>query len=125
MFGSHVCAEMHTRAVEPAKEWFTGFRLALYEVNRRGGSLIVDCLHTLLGERAAILDLPVGIGVNHATRAETLLEFWILRIGPLFRFLLSIEVVKVAKEFVEAVGGREVFVTVAKMILAKLSRCVA
>jgi hypothetical protein len=63
--------------------------------------------------------------VDHAARAEFLLERGILRIIDVLRFLFRIEVIEVAEEFVEAVRGRQELVTVAQVVLAELSRGVA
>ena len=40
-------------------------------------------------------------------------------------FFLSVEVVKVAEEFIEAMVRRQVLVTISEVVLAELSRCVA
>src|SRR6266850_1571142 len=58
--------------------------------------------------------------VIHATRAEHCLElriFWVL--GD-FGLLLRIQVIKVAKKFVETVNRREKVIAITEMILAEL-----
>ena len=48
-----------------------------------------------------------------------------LQVVAVFRLLLSVEVVEIAEEFVEAVVGRREFVLVAEMVLAELAGHVA
>ena len=63
--------------------------------------------------------------MDHATRAEFLFEFRVLRVVRIFRFLFRIEVVEVAEELIETVGGGQHFVAVAEMVFAKLAGHVA
>src|SRR5882724_12188978 len=51
-----VRAQVHSRSVEPAEEWLVRRVFALHEIDRGGGSLVIDCLHALLGERAGVLN---------------------------------------------------------------------
>ena len=93
------------------------------------GHLVVDGLHALLGERAGVLDLLAALAVRpavqHAARAEALLERRVLRIVRILRLFLGIEVIEVAEELVEAVHRRQKFVLVAQMVLAELAGGVA
>src|SRR5262245_2195965 len=116
---------MHARRVPPDEEGFAGPVLLLHERQRPRGNLLVDRLHALLGERAGILDLAAGERMDHASRAESLLEFWILGIVDALRLLFGVEVIEIAEELVEAVGGREELVTVAQVVLAELAGGVA
>ncbi len=52
----------------------------LDEVDCPVGHLLVDGLHPLAGQRPGVLDLAVGGRLDHAARAELLLELGILRI---------------------------------------------
>src|SRR5262245_6873476 len=115
-------SEMHARGVEPGKERLACRMLPLHEVNRRRGSLVVDRLHALLGERAGVLDLlladlaearidglVIGVGrpsMEHATRSELLDILRILRIVGKLGLLLRVQVVEIAEELVEAVDRR-------------------
>src|SRR5262244_2515514 len=85
IFRSHVCVEMHARAV-PAEERFVGLDLPLDEVYCSVGCLVVDRFHSLSGEWAGVLDglhtdlaearvdggiIPVGcLGLEHAARTK-------------------------------------------------------
>src|SRR5215475_4104754 len=68
-----------------------------------------------------VSDLAVGIGMQDSARTETFSECRILRIVDILRLFFGIEVVKIAKELIEAVLGREKFIFVAKMIFSELS----
>ena len=112
-----------------------GLVLAFDEVFGRGEGFLVDGLHTLLGQRAEVFDglptLAVGFALEHAAGPELLDERlavgkyhvgWIVFVLRLF---LGIEVIEAAKEFVEAVHGRQVLVAVALVVLAELAGGVA
>ena len=117
---------MHAGGVHPGEERLARRVLALHEVDRGGRRLVVDRLHALAVERSGILDLAVGGRPEHAPRRVVLDVIGVVLgvIGPL-GLLLGIEVVEVAEEFVEAVLGGQVFVTVAEMVLAELAGGVA
>jgi hypothetical protein len=82
--------------------------------------LLVDRLHALPAERPGILDLPVGVRVDHAARPELLPELGVLRVVGVLRLLLRVQVVEVAEELVEAVAGRQELVLVAQVVLPEL-----
>ena len=63
--------------------------------------------------------------MQHAARAEMLLELRVLRVVGVLRLLLGVEVVEVAEELVEAVHRRQVLVLVAEVVLAELAGLVA
>src|SRR5262249_12109438 len=111
--------------VPPDEERLAGLVLLLHEGQSPRGDLLVDRLHPLPGERAGVLDLPARDGMDHAPRAELLPELLPLRIVDTLRLLLGVEMVEVAEELVETVGGREKFVAVAEMVLPELPRRVA
>ena len=117
---------MHTRKVHPAKEWRPSLGLFRDEVRARLSRLVVDSLHPLNVQWASVLDLAIRKRVEDAARVVTFKEIGIVTkpIGT-FGLLFGVEVVQVAEELIEAVFGRQKFVTVAEVILAKLSRSVA
>ncbi len=121
--------DVHLGGIPPAEERLVGLVLALDEVERTCRDLLIHGLHALLGQRAGILDLLRAIrirpAVQHAPRPELLLEFGILRIVRILRFLLGVQVIEIAEEFVEAVHGRQELVAVAEVVLAELAADVA
>jgi hypothetical protein len=108
----------------------------------------VEVLHPLLGERPGILNrllahasetrvfrriiLGRGQRVEHPARAEPAHERFLATgelpgerlIIPIFRLFLRVEVVQAPEELVEPVRGRQVFVAVAEVVLAKVSGAV-
>jgi hypothetical protein len=59
--------------------------------------------------------------VDHTARPEALAKLGVLRIVGLLRLLLGVQVIEVAVKLVETVRGRQVFVTVAQMVLPELA----
>ena len=57
--------------------------------------------------------------------AESFAKRRVARIGPLLRLLLGVEVIEVAEKFIEAMHGRQIFVSIAKMIFAELAGRIA
>jgi hypothetical protein len=133
--GLDVGAEVHARAVPPAEEGRAGLGLPGDEVLGRGQRLLVDRLHSLLGERAEVLDglatLAIGLGLDDAAGAELLEEGLaagephVPRVVPVLRLLLGVQVIEAADELVEAVKGRQVLVAIALVVLAELAGGVA
>ena len=105
--------DMHARRIEPHEERLLSLDLALDEVLAGREEFLVDGLHALGVERTGVLDLAIGVGMDHAAGAILLLELRIFRIEISFGFLLGIQVIEVAKEFIESVIRREMFITVA------------
>ena len=71
---------------------------------------------------------PFGPGVDDAAWAEPLAEVGELLLGRVvveLRLLLGVEVVEVAEELVEPVGGRQELVAVTEVVLAELPGGVA
>ena len=115
--------------------------LPLHVVDGRGGGLVVDRLHPLLGERAGVLDglladlaearidggvvRVAGLALEHAARAELGEVGRVLRIVGQLGLFLGIQVIEVAEELVEAVDGRQRLVAVADVVLAELPGGVA
>ena len=122
--GLQVREDVHAGGVPPDEERLAVLVRVVHEVERLGGDLLVDRLHALPGQRTGVLDLlgPSGEAVDHAARAEPLLELGVLRVVGVLRLLLGVEVVEVAEELVEAVAGRQHLVAVAEVVLAELAR---
>jgi hypothetical protein len=106
--------------------------LAPDEVDGRVAELLVAGLHALLGQRAGVLDALGAVGVrpgaDDAAGTEPLAEVRELlgrRVVGVLGLLLGVEVVEVAEELVEAVGGGEELVAVAEVVLAELAGRVA
>jgi hypothetical protein len=76
-----------------------------------------------------VLDLLGAVwmrpAVDHAARAEVLLELRVLRVVLVLRLFLGVEVVEIAEELIEAVSGGQELVAIAEVVLAELSRGVA
>jgi len=121
----HMGTEVHVSEVHPGEERLTGLVLLLDERCRPGGHVVIDGLHALLGERAGVLDTPVGPAVDHTLRSELLPELGILRIVRQLRLLFGVQVIEVAVELVEAVHGRQHLGPVAQVVLSKLTRGIA
>ena len=121
--------EMHGGGVVPEEERRVGPVRLVNEFERALRHLIVDGLHSLFCQRPGVLDcltaLAVGLAVQHAARAEMLLELGVRRIVRVLRLLFGVEVVEIAEEFVEAVHRRQELVLVAEMVLAELAGRVA
>ena len=124
-------AEVHARAApphEPGRALLVG---ALDEVDRRSARLVINGLHADLRQRAGVLDLAVGVGVDHAARAEGFAEglaiahHHVARVILVLGLFLGVEVVEVAEELVEAVVRRQVLVAVTEVVLAELAGGVA
>ena len=65
--------------------------------------------------------------MDHAARTELFTEgftagnFQVTWIVFVFRFFLGIQVVQVAEKFIESMVGRQVFILIAEVVLAKLT----
>jgi hypothetical protein len=127
--------------VEIAEPRLPGLVLAGDEVLGRAQELFVHGFHARLAQRARVLDHlradaterrilggVVGVGrlaAQHAARPESFQEPEIFRIVRILGFLLGVEVIQVAEEFVEAVHRRQMFVAIAEVVLAELTGGVA
>ena len=123
-------AKMHVGEVQPQKNWLIGFHLLFKEINNSSGYVVIDGFHSLPGQRPCVFDFLTAIrrreAVDDAARAEILAKigefrvvgFWIIRQFGLF---LSIQVIKVSVEFVEAMRRGQKLILVAKMVLAELA----
>src|SRR5205814_7767019 len=127
---------------EPYEPWLAVLLALVDELGRGGEDLLVHRLHPLLRQWAGVLTallapLPeaavVGecarrvrrVAVEHAARAEPLLERGVLRVVGVLGLLFGIQMVEVAEELVEAVDRRDELVAVAEVVLAELARRVA
>ena len=136
--------QVHVREVEPAEERLIRRVLALDEILGRGGELVVAGLHALPCERTRVLDglltdaaparllgrviLVRRVAVQDAARTELRPKFrevFGARVVRILRVFFRIEVVEIPKELVEPVGGRQVLVAVAEMVLAELAGRIA
>ncbi len=122
-------AEVHRRRVPPHEERLALLVALVDELERVFGRLVVHRFHALLRQGAGVLDLlaalAVGPGVQHAARAEALLELGVLRVIRVFGLFLGIEVIEVAEELVEAVHRGQELVLVPEVVLAELTGRVA
>ena len=107
------------------KNGLSAFLRSLHEVERLGVDLLVDRLHALARQRAGVGDRAVGKAVDHAARAELLLELGALRVVGVLGLFFGVQVVEIAEELVEAVVGRQHLVAVAEVVLAELAGHVA
>ena len=123
--GRQASPHVHAGGVEPDEKRLVGFDCLVHEAHCGVGKFLVDDLHALAGQRAGILDLAIGVGVNHPARREALAKLGILGIEIGLGLLLRVEVVQVAEELVKAVVGRQEFVLVAQVVLAELRGGVA
>src|SRR5215467_4330480 len=122
-----VSAKMHMGGVHPDKERFARLMLALDEVD--GGCLkfIVYRFHSLLGERPCIFYSLGAIRICPAMQdtARTILfseirEILLGRIIAQLRLFFRVQVIEVSKELIKSMHGRQMFITIAKMVLAEL-----
>src|ERR1700733_3441852 len=128
---------MHACGVHPGKERLACLCLPGHEVDCSGDGFVVDRLHALGSERSGVfaslsaysspmrlLGRVVSVGClatkNAARRSDTRKRRIFLWPVRAFRFLLGVEVVKVAEEFVKAMNGGQVLVAIAQVILAEL-----
>ena len=137
---------MHAAGIEPDEERLAGGLGLFHNVFSHGNDLsIIEVFHPLLSERPGVFDLLLahlaearihggiisvgGERVYHATCAKLFFVcFKAARIGlaeslvvALFGLFLGVEVVQIAKELVEPVHGRQVFIAVSKMVFSKMA----
>ena len=127
---------MHACRVEPDEERLFLAICPIDEIHRCLRKLFVNRLHPLLCKRAGIdaflfaprpeawvLSWSFSLGryaLQYASRAKTLLKRWILRIIGVFRLIFGIQMIKVPEEFIEAMNGRQEFVSITQMVLPEL-----
>src|SRR5678815_4077907 len=114
--------DMHARSIEIAEPGLSFFRFTVDEIFRRSQEFFIYCFHTFPGERPGIFNhlftdsskLRIDsciifsgcFAFQHATRPEFLLEAWILWIIRILWFFFSVEMIKIAEEFIEAMNSR-------------------
>ncbi len=117
------------------------FGLLLHPADSRGSDLLIDRFHALLGQRAGVLNrllayaAPARIGrrvilvsreaMQHASWPKFRKERRILGIIGQFRFFFSVQVIEIAEELVKSMHGWQKLISIAKMVLAKLTGGVA
>ena len=122
---------MHASAVPPDEERFVIFDRLFHKAHRRCGDFHVNGFHALLGQRTGVFYPAVGVAVNHTAGTELLRErnpfgkLQVSRIVRRLRFFFCVQVVEIAKEFVETVISGQHLVAVAQMILAELTGRIA
>src|SRR4030095_1769399 len=82
-----------------------------------GPDLLADLAETRIDRRIILVR---GLAVHHAARPELGAEGRIFRVVRQLRLFLRVQVVEVAVELVEPVDGGQIFVAVAKVVLAEL-----
>ena len=120
---------VHAGGIPPDEERLSIFVRLVHESESGLRDFFVHGFHALFCQRTGVFNLLLAVrhgpGMNHAARTELLFERGAFRIIGIFRFLFGIQVIKVAEEFVEAMGRRQHLVAVTKVVLAKLTRCIA
>jgi hypothetical protein len=142
--------QVHAARVEPDEEGLGLLLRALHKGDRLWDDLRrIEIFHSLHGERPRVLDglsadaaesrilgRVIGAareGMQHAARAELFGEcLGTARVSlserlivAVLLLLLRIQVVEIAEELVETVGGRQMLVAVAEMVLAEVAGAVA
>jgi hypothetical protein len=133
--------DVHPAWIEPGEERLARGVRPVDEVERRRQELLVDSLHALLVEGASVLAVlrapgpeprvlagRVGVrrgAAHHPARTEAQAELGALGIIGMLGLILGVEVIEVAEELVEPVGGRQELISVAEMVLAELTGRIA
>ena len=128
---------VHARGVEVTEPRHVLLGLALHEVEGGGQELLVHRLHPLPGQRAGVLDrllanlpehridgrivLVRRLALEDAAGAEFGLELRVLGVVDILGLFLGVEVIQIPEELIEAMHRRQVFVAIAKMVLAELA----
>ena len=113
----------------------------LHPANGACRDLLIDSFHALLGQGAGVFNgllsyaAPAGVSrrvifvsceaVKNASGPEPLFELRILWIVGQFRLFFGVQVIEIAKEFVEPVHGRQELIAIAEVVLAELAGRVA
>src|SRR5262245_50938279 len=112
--------DVHACAIEVTEPRLLCRVLTINEIERRREKLFVHSLHSLLGQRAGVGDLPVRRTLQHPAWAELLFELRVLWVVGVLRLFFRIQVIEVSEELVEAVIGWKKLIFVAEVILAEL-----
>ena len=124
LFG-RVGPEMHASGVKPHKERLVLFGGALNKLLGAVEKFEIHRLHALFIKRPRIRHAAVGEAMHHTARTKTLPKGGVLRVVRILRLLFGVEVIEVAKEFVEPVLGGQKFIAVTEVVFSKLSCRVA
>src|SRR5262249_14784112 len=139
--GLRVRAQVHVREIHPNQERFVGVLLPPNEINGAVRDVVIDRYHALLGQGASVrtdlfsdfsearIDRGVvfvrRLAVQDAARPILPAELRVLRIVRQLWLFFGVQVVEVAIELIKAMHGRQELVTVAEVVLAKLSGSVS
>ena len=93
---------MHACGVYPNKKGFVIGDSTAHEILCRCNELPVDRLHPLFSERATVLNSTICKGPNYASRPEARDKSRISGVVNILGFFFRIEVIKIAKKFVES-----------------------
>lgn len=102
--------DMHARGVEPDEKWLVILRRLRNELLLGIEDSLIHRFHPLAGERPGIFDFLAALAIcpsmQHAARTEIFLKLGVLRIVIGLRFLLRVQVIKIAEELIEAMHRR-------------------
>ncbi len=99
--------------------------LSLHEFGRLGNDLVVESLHAFGIQNALVFRLAIGGARYDAAHGPLFRERLGLRSVGVFGVLIRVEVVEIAEKLVETVTMRQMFLAVAKMVLAELGSGIA
>src|SRR5882672_2233448 len=112
--------DVHSGRVVPDEERLPRFHLPLHKIDGMGRDLIIERLHSLSRQRSLVFSGPVSRSGNNASDFPALLEGWVPRPVGVLRVFVSVQMVEVAKELVEAMPMRQEFLAVTKMVFPEL-----
>ena len=116
---------MYTGRVKPDEKRFTRCVRPLHKIHCCVGKLLIYCFHAFTSEGTGVLNLAIGIKVNHIAGSKMLAKLGVLGVEVCLGFFFCIQVAETTEKLVEPMVRREEFVLVAQMILAELSGSVA
>ena len=112
---------MHASAIPPDEERFVSFHCSFHEVHCCHSDFHVYRLHAFLGQWTRVFDPAIGIAVNDTAWPKLFPKLRILRVVGKLWFFLCIQVVEIAKKFIEPMICWQHGVPVTKVIFTKLS----
>src|SRR5436190_10303408 len=124
--------QVHMCEVEPYKKWITLLILSCNEIRGRFNKFIIAGFHSFFIQWTCVFYFLLanlsptwhysGIifvgcpGMKDTPGPESLLELWIFGIVSHFGFFFCIKMIKIAKEFIEAMIGRQHVIEITQMI---------